>query len=109
MKYSLGRLKDEKQTFLESDNMTQTEYINSIANLVTIEVMEILQSENAVLLPQVYERFQTLALQYRGKISETTNDYHLPMSHWLLTCLNNKNRFLYEHCHEAQTIWCHHL
>ena len=60
------------------------------ANLVTIEVMEILQSENAVLLPQVYERFQTLALQYQGKISETTNDYHLPMSRWLLTYLNNK-------------------
>ena len=67
------------------------EFIHSIANLVAIDVILVLQSNHAILLPEVYDNFQNLAVKYKAKVNSDLCSVPkcLPKSRWLLTYLNN--------------------
>jgi hypothetical protein len=86
----LAELKIQQQSFHERvciDNFR--EYFVSIADMVTIDVINMLECDEAVLLPVLYEKFCLLVNTNKTKL-KVVEDIHVPQSRWLLTQICNK-------------------
>jgi hypothetical protein len=71
--------------FKQADKSSEENYIQGIASLTSLELCHTLLSDEAVLLLDIYNRFQQLAVKY----AEKTDTYSLPSSRWLLVFLSN--------------------
>ena len=71
--------------FKRTERLTEWEYIQGLSSLVALDVCHILLNDEAILLMDVYGKFQEYAIEYANKV----HSYNLPGSRWLQVYLSN--------------------